>query len=49
MAALLNGRLRSFSTDRLMLFLNALGRDVVITIQPAKANARGEVRMRVMG
>jgi predicted XRE-type DNA-binding protein len=42
-SALLNGRLRGFSTDRLMGFLNALGRDVIITIQPAGKLDRGEV------
>jgi predicted XRE-type DNA-binding protein len=44
-SALLKGRLRGFSTDRLMAFLNSLGRDVVITIQPAKASTHGEVRV----
>ncbi len=33
-SALLNGHLRGFSTDRLFRFLNALGRDVEITVKP---------------
>src|ERR1039457_3828609 len=32
-SSILRGRLRGFSTDRLMSFLNALDRDVIITIQ----------------
>jgi predicted XRE-type DNA-binding protein len=44
-SALLNGRLRGFSTDRLMAFLTALDRDVIITIQPAKTMNRGQVRV----
>jgi predicted XRE-type DNA-binding protein len=35
-SALLRGRLDGFSIDRLIRFLNALGRDVVITIRPAR-------------
>jgi predicted XRE-type DNA-binding protein len=42
---ILNGRLRGFSTDRLMSFLNALDRDVIITIQPAKKNHPASVRV----
>jgi predicted XRE-type DNA-binding protein len=33
-SALLRGRLKDFSTDRLLRFLNLLGRDVLIVIRP---------------
>jgi len=42
---LLRGRLRGFSTDRLMSFLNALDCDVIITIRPAKKNHTAAVRV----
>jgi predicted XRE-type DNA-binding protein len=42
---LLRGRLRGFSTDRLIAFLNALNCDVIITIRPAKKNHPGSVRV----
>jgi len=42
---LLRGRLRGFSTDRLMAFLNALDCDVIITIRPAKKNHPAGVRV----
>jgi predicted XRE-type DNA-binding protein len=42
---LLRGRLRGFSTDRLMAFLNALDRDVIITIRPARKNHQAAVRV----
>jgi predicted XRE-type DNA-binding protein len=44
-SALLRGKLDGFSTDRLFRFLNALGRDVEITIRPARhaQNARTRV------
>ena len=35
-SALLRGRLEGFSIDRLFRFLNVLGRDVEITIRPAR-------------
>ncbi len=35
-----HGRLKDFSTDRLMRFLNALGRDVVITIRTPTRKGR---------
>jgi len=35
-SALLRGRLEGFSIDRLFRFLNALGRDVEISIRPAR-------------
>ena len=44
-SSILRGRLRGFSTDRLMSFLNALDRDVIITIQPAKKNHPASVRV----
>ena len=38
-SALMRGRLKDFSTERLMRFITALGRDVVITIcDPADAD-----------
>ena len=42
---LLRGRLRGFSTDRLMAFLNALDCDVIITLRPAKKNHPAGVRV----
>jgi predicted XRE-type DNA-binding protein len=45
-SSILHGRLRGFSTDRLMAFLNALNRDVIITIQPAEKNHRATVRVQ---
>src|SRR3984957_13085418 len=38
-SALIRGRLRSFSLERLMRFLNELGQDVNITISPAKSRS----------
>jgi predicted XRE-type DNA-binding protein len=35
-SALLNGRLRGFSTERLIRFLNALDHDVEITVRPKR-------------
>ena len=35
-SALLRGKLDGFSIDRLFRFLNALGRDVEITVRPAR-------------
>ena len=45
-SALLNGRLSGFSTDRLIRFLNALGRDVdiVVSFRP-KSKGYGHVRV----
>lgn len=37
---LLQGKIAGFSTDRLLKFLNQLGLDVNIKIQPAKATAK---------
>jgi predicted XRE-type DNA-binding protein len=42
---LLRGRLRGFSMDRLMVFLNALDCDVIITIRPAAKNHRASIRV----
>lgn len=36
-SALLNGRLRSFSLERLIRFLNELGQDVSIMISPGES------------
>jgi predicted XRE-type DNA-binding protein len=44
-SSILNGRLRGFSTDRLMAFLNALDRDVIITIQPVQKNHPASVKV----
>lgn len=43
-SALLSGRLRGFSLERLTRFLNALGRDVEIVVRPA-ARKRAGVRV----
>ena len=40
-SALLRGRLRSFSLERLIRFLNELGQDVSIIISPAYTTERG--------
>jgi predicted XRE-type DNA-binding protein len=39
-SALMNGRLRGFSTDRLIRFLNALDHDVLITVRPKRRPER---------
>jgi predicted XRE-type DNA-binding protein len=45
-SALLRGRLKDFSTDRLLRFINHLGRDICIVIRPpGKGRAAG---VRVM-
>ncbi|OJU08521.1 MAG: XRE family transcriptional regulator [Alphaproteobacteria bacterium 64-11] len=44
-SALLNGRLANFSSDRLMRFLAALGKDVDIVVHDApKGQTKGRVR-----
>ena len=52
-SALVRGRLEGFSTDRLVKFLNALGRDVDIVVKRARrGSAAGGVRpgrTRVLG
>lgn len=40
-SALIRGRLRSFSLERLIRFLNELGQDVSIMISPSKSKSRG--------
>lgn len=44
---LLKGQLRGFSTERLLKFLTALDKDVVITIRPAKHKSSTHPRGRV--
>lgn len=38
-SALIRGKLRSFSLERLIRFLNELGQDVSITVSPAKSQS----------
>jgi predicted XRE-type DNA-binding protein len=47
-SALLNGRLKNFSSERLMRLLTALGQDVEITVK-AKPRGRAHGRIRVVG
>ena len=42
---LLHGRLDGFSTDRLLTWLNALGRDVEIIVRTPVRRRRGRVRV----
>ncbi len=45
-SALMRGRLSGFSTERLLRFVTALGRDVEIAIRPRpKSHVRGEIRV----
>lgn len=45
-SALLNGRLANFSSDRLMRFIAALGKDVDIVVRDTpKSRHRGKVRV----
>ena len=44
-SALIRGRLKDFSTDRLLRFINLLGRDVHIIIRPAKDRQHTFVRV----
>jgi predicted XRE-type DNA-binding protein len=46
-SALLNGRIASFSSERLMRLLTALGRDIDIVVRPSSGR-RVEGRIRVM-
>ena len=39
-SALMRGRLESFSLERLMRFLNALGRDIEIVVKPKQDSDR---------
>src|SRR4051795_11770562 len=43
-SALLRGKLEGFSIDRLFRFLNALGRDVEISVRPARHSGDAETR-----
>lgn len=45
-SALVNYRLDGFSVEKLMEFLVALGRDVEITVRPARGNAAARVVVR---
>jgi predicted XRE-type DNA-binding protein len=45
-SALIRGKLRGFSMERLFHFLNALGRDVQITVK-TKPRSRQQARLRV--
>ena len=42
---LLRGRLKEFSVERLMLFLNLLGYDIEVRVQKAATQKRGRVRL----
>lgn len=46
-SALLRGKLKDFSTDRLMRFVTALDRDVIITIRNPQDAANPSVRVLV--
>ncbi|HQY89338.1 MAG TPA: XRE family transcriptional regulator, partial [Tepidisphaeraceae bacterium] len=46
-SALLRGQLKGFSTERLMRFITALNRDVVITIRSAQDQKHPSVRVRM--
>lgn len=46
-SALMNGKISGFSTDRLIRFLNALGRDVDIVVR-FKPRSRGTGHIRVL-
>lgn len=48
-SALMHGKLDGFSTDRLMRFLNALGKDVLVTISPAQEPKHASVRICRVG
>jgi predicted XRE-type DNA-binding protein len=44
-SALTRGRLKDFSTARLLRFINLLGRDVDIVIRPAQSRTGGAIRV----
>jgi predicted XRE-type DNA-binding protein len=44
-SALIRGRLKDFSTDRLLRFITLLGRDVHIIIQPAQHREHGAIHV----
>ena len=47
-SALLRGRLTGFSTDRLMRFLIALGRDIDIVVRAPRRTSRQKGRLKVV-
>ncbi len=47
-SALLNGRLASFSTDRLLRLLTALGQDVEIVVKDRPSSSPDKGRIRVI-
>ena len=46
-SALLRGKLRGFSAERLFRCLNDLGQEIEITIRPSPTRGRGKVRVAV--
>lgn len=46
-SAIVRGRLRDFSTDRLMSFIALMGSDVQIVVKPWRVGSRGHVSVRV--
>lgn len=44
-SALVRGRLKDFSTDRLLRFITLLGRDVHIVIRPTEHHRTGAIRI----
>jgi predicted XRE-type DNA-binding protein len=44
-STLMRGRLSGFSTERLLRFLNALDRDVLIVIRPSPSRRHGALRV----
>lgn len=45
-SALLRGRLKDFSIERLMMFLLLLGRDIEIRLSKAARNHKGRIKVR---
>jgi predicted XRE-type DNA-binding protein len=45
-SALMRGRLKDFSIDRLLRFANRLGRDVLIHLRPPKQQSQASIRVR---
>jgi predicted XRE-type DNA-binding protein len=48
-SALMRGQLKGFSTERLLRFVLAMDRDVIITIGPARPASAARVRVKAMG
>jgi predicted XRE-type DNA-binding protein len=44
-SALMRGRLKGFSSDRLLRFITLLGRDIQIRIRPPKPGRRASIRI----